>query len=317
MAVIATPGSGNLSNFGGVSGFGMPTTGGAPLSVFGTYYFVDGNLGADGNVGTSVTAPLKTMAEAFTRITSGDVIVFRGNIAEQVSTPAGVFDVTIIGGANRPRHADAHTGNNGYSSSTWKAPSSPTAATPLLTIRQQGWRLINFLLDGPSDAAAVQLFRDAGAASAERDGSHAHFIGCKFVAGQNHIEFKGGLSQVRIEDCTFFGATADSLLETTGAGVGTNNYFEILNNRFHDNASHIDVGLNFATVRGNTFGKFTTAGVDLTGGSYNAVSANHMFGDYDAGYVAGSNDDWAGNFSMDVASAEVGAEGITIAVPVA
>ena len=300
MAVIAMPSSGSLSNFGGLTTSGRPVNFGQPLSVFGTYYYVDGNLGADGNEGTNVTRPLKTMAEAFTRISSGDVIVFRGNITEQVSTPVGIFNVTIFGDNTRPRHADAHTGNNGYSAATWKAPSSPTAATPLLTVRQQAWRIANVLFDGPSDAAAVQLFRDGGAGDAERDASHAHIIGCKFVAGQNHIEFKGGLSQVRIEDCTFFGATADSFLDTVGAGIGTNNYFEILDNRFHNNATHIDVALNYATIRGNTFGAASGDKVDLRGGSENIVTLNYLYGTYSnaGGYYAGTNDEWGGNMNV-------------------
>lgn len=289
----------NFSNApNGLSSFGIPVIGGAP-SIFGKYWFVDGNRGAAGNSGKSPDSPLLTMAAALARVASGDVIYFRGNIAEQVSTPVGVFDVTIIGAGNQPRHADAHTTNGGYSAATWKTPSSATAATPLLTVRQQGWRLVNILFDGPDDAAAVQLFRDAGAGDAERDGSHAHVIGCKFVAGQNHIEFKGGLSQVVIEQNLFFGATADSLLETVGAGVGTNNFFRILNNRFHNNESHIDVGLNYASIVGNVVGKFTTAGIDLRTGSENVVTQNALYGTYSnvGGYWAGTNDEWGGNLN--------------------
>lgn len=297
---IATPGSGHQSNYGGLATLGRPINFGLALSHFGTYYYVDGNLGGDGNDGIMVTRPLKTMTEAFTRIASGDVIVFRGNIAEQVSTPVGIFNVTIIGDNTQPRHADAHTGNNGYSSATWKTPASPTAATPLLTVRQQGWRIANILFDGPSDAAAVQLFRDGGAGDAERDASHAHIIGNKFVAGQNHIEVKGGLSQVVLEDNLFFGATATSIKETVGAGIGTNNYFLIRNNnRWHNNESHLDVGLNYATIRDNIFGKFTTTGIDLRTGSENSLSGNSLYGTYSnvGGYWAGTNDEWGGNYN--------------------
>ena len=289
-----------LTNYpNGIASFGVPVIGQMPLSTFGNFWFVDGNRGQDSNVGTNRDEPFLTMAKAFTMLSSGDVIFFRGNIREQLSTPVGIFDVTIVGGANQPRHADAHTGNNGYSSPTWKTPASPTAATPLLTVRQQGWRLVNILFDGPSDAAAVQLFRDGGAGDAERDASHAHIIGCKFVAAQNHIEFKGGLSQVVIENNIFFGATADSFLETVGAGIGTSNYFRIIGNHFHDNETHIDIGLSSGSIIGNAFGKFTTTGVDLRGGSENVVSMNALFGTYSnaGGYWAGTDDEWGGNFN--------------------
>lgn len=286
------------------------------------HYWVHGNLGSDSADGLEPSHAFLTMQEAFDHVGSGDVIHFNGNIREQISTPAGIFDVTIIGEGNQPRHADAHTTNNGYSAATWKGPASPTAATPLLTVRQQGWRLLNILFDGPDDAAAVQLFRDAGSGDAEDDASHAHIAGCKFVAAQNHIEFKGGLSQCVIENNLFFGSTDDSLLETVGAGVGTNNYHRILNNEFHNNATHIDVDMNYASIRGNTFGRWTTKGILMGGGSYNMVWDNFLSGDYDAGYVAGTNDEWAGNISSDITSDEVGGSAsalnpLTTAVPVA
>jgi hypothetical protein len=243
------------------------------------------------------------MSKAFSVIDSGDVIFTRGKVREELSTPAGVFDITVVGAANRPRHADDHSESSspgrGSSSATWTSPSSPTAATPLCIVRQQGWRFIDILFDGPSDAAAVQLFRDGGSGDSERDASHAHFVGCKFVAGQNHIEFKGGLSQVAIEGCDFFGATADSFLETVGAGIGTNNHFRIEGNHFHDNASHIDVALNYASIVGNTFGKASGDKIDLRGGSENMIWLNALYGTYSnvGGYYAGTNDEWGGNFN--------------------
>lgn len=316
----------NYSN--GVSSLGYPVTPTASLIHSGStvpnggsglrankHFWVHGNIGGDGNSGTSPAAPFRTIAAAFAQVGSGDVIHFNGNTTEQLTTPAGVFDVTIIGEGNQPRHSDAHTTSNGYSSATWKAGAS--ASTPNLIIQQQGWRLINVLFDGPASAAAVQLLRDAGAGDAERDGSHAHIVGCKFVAAQNHIEFKGGLSQCVIENNLFFGSTDDSLVETVGAGVGTNNYHRVLNNEFHNNATHIDVDMNYASIRGNTFGKWSTKGILMGGGSNNMVWGNYLSGDYDAGYVAGTADEWAGNYSMDVASDEVGDNAITTAVSVA
>ena len=276
--------------------------------IQGRYWFVKGGSGAaaddgtggdDAGDGRSWTTAKRTMADVFDELSSGDVVFFHGNIREELSTPAGVFDVTVIGTGNRPRHADLHTTLGGYSGATWKTPASPTAATPLLIVRQQGWRLVNFLMDGPSDAAALQLFRDGGADSAERDASHAHLVGMKFVAAQNHVEFKGGLSQVMVEGCDFFGATADSILETVGAGIGTNNHHRFLNNHWHDNATHIDAALNYATIKGNTFGKKSGDAIDLTGGSENVLWGNYFYGTYSnaGGYKAGTNDEWGGNYN--------------------
>lgn len=261
------------------------------------HIWVHGNVGNDGNSGLSPDKPLKTMAAAFNLLGSGDTIHFNGNTTEQLSTPAGIFDVTIIGEGNQPRHSDAHTSNNGYSSATWKAGAS--ASTPNLIVQHQGWKLVNILFDGPASAAAVQLLRTDDSGDNEEDASHAHIYGCKFVAAQNHIEFKGGLSQVVIENNMFFGSTADSLLETTGDGVGTNNYHRILNNHFHDNATHIDIGTNHASIIGNVFGYASSAGVDLTGGEHNVVSGNYFLGDFNVLNTAGTNDMWAGNFAEE------------------
>lgn len=287
-----------MTNFSSLSVGGAPVLG-SLANPYGRTFFVDGNLGGDGNSGRVPTRPLLTMSAAFNKVGSGDTIFVRGNIREELSTPAGVFDVSIIGTGNQPRHADAHTSNNGYTAATWKTPASPTAATPLLIVRQQGWKISGILFDGPSDAAAIQLFRDGGSGDDERDGSHAHIANCKFVAAQNHIEFKGGLSQVVIEDNLFFGSTADSFLETTGAGIGTSNYFRIMRNHFHNNESHIDMALNYASVTDNIFGKFTTDSLSLTGGSENVVSRNVFYGTYSAagGYDAGTNDEWGGNLN--------------------
>lgn len=291
----------------GVASFGIPLTGGRPPSFFGRYWFVDAKIGSDNNSGKSTLRPFLTMDKAFDMLDSGDVIIFRGKVREELSTPAGVFDVTVIGAGNRPRHADDHSESTspgrGSSSATWTTPASPTAATPLCIVRQQGWRFENILFDGPSDAAAMQIFRDGGSGDDERDGSHVHVVGCKFVTGQNHIEFKGGPSQCYIEGNDFFGATADSFLETVGAGIGTNNHFRILNNHFHDNVSHIDVSMNYATIYGNTMGKHTAANgssIDMDGGSNNVIWGNYFYGTYSiaGGYRAGTNDEWGGNYNV-------------------
>jgi len=203
----------------GVSSFGVPVLSSVPMvSPFSKVIFVDGNVGNDGYNGSTPALALRTMSKAFTSyLASGDTIVFRGNIREELTTPAGVFDVTIVGAGNKPRHADAHTGNGGFSAATWKPPAVPTAATPLLIVQQQGWSLYNILFDCPVDAAAVQLLRDAGAGDAERDASHATISGCRFATGQNAIQLKGGPNFVRIENNTFHGLTTSAINNTVGA----------------------------------------------------------------------------------------------------
>lgn len=323
--------AGPITNFPyGTSSWGIPQLGDGGLTPtinFGpTPLWVDGSAALRGisGDGTSPTSPFSTMADAFEAVQSGGTIFFRGNIKEQLTTPAGVFDVAVIGCGNMPRNADSFTTPYAWSGSTgatWRQPDSATASTPLLTIQQQGWVLKNILFNaGPASTASVRLFRNAGAeGTLERDASHALITGCRFTGCVSAIEAHGGPNFVYILNNFITQSSAAAIMNTVGAGVGTDSYWQILGNIFQNNFAHIVVPMSYGAVLGNTFGRFTTtAGVNISGGTegYNQVHNNSMTGDYDAGYVAHATDDWAGNWSMDVASAEVGAEAITIAIPV-
>ncbi len=282
---------------------GVPV--GAPMqSIYGRHWFVDAKIGSDGNSGRRRDRPFQTMSKAFTSVDSGDVIYARGKIKEQLTTPAGVFDVTIVGAANRPRHADDHSESSspgrGSSSATWLQPDSATASTPLLKVQQQGWRVVNFLFGaGPASTASILLFRDGGSGDDERDASHFHISGCRFSAPVIGIQDSGGCAFVRIEDTMIHGATTAAINNVTGAGIGTLLLWQILRNQLHDNAIGIDLSSSQASIVGNVIGKFTTTGINLTGGSDNVVTGNTLYGTYSiaGGYTAGTNDEWGGNYN--------------------
>lgn len=283
---------------------GSTTMNGISQVVGDTHWWVNGNTGSDGNIGKSPQTPLLTMAKVFTLINSGDIIHVNGNITEQLTSPAGIFDVTIIGEGNLPRNADLHTVNNGYSAVTWKFPSSPTASTPLLKIQQQGWRIVNMLFYGSlTSTAQVLLFRDGGSGSSERDASHAQFIGCRFDGGVLGLQDSGGCAFVQINNCLFRGFTTTAINAVTGAGIGTLLCWNITGNRFFGNTSNVILGLNQGNVTGNTFGPFTTTSLSLSGGTgNNVVTQNYLSGTYSVagGYTrAASSDQWAGNMTAD------------------
>ncbi len=279
-----------MTNFSSLTVAGAPVMGNQ-ASPFGRVLFVDGNRGADGNNGRSTGRAYGTMAKAMANVASGDTIFLRGNITENITAPAGIFDVTIIGAGNRPRHADAHTGNNGYSGATWKASSQ---TEPLLILRQQGWRLQNILFDAPTSDAAVEFIRDAAAGDAERDSSHAEIIGCRFAGGATGILITGTelVFNVRIAGCVFHGLT--DAIDSPGAYA---NHWVFEDNVFMDNTNHIDSGFARSIIRRNVFGKFTTMSIDLTGGVNNMVVDNDLSGTYsiNGGYKAGTDDEWGGN----------------------
>jgi hypothetical protein len=300
----------SLTNFpNGISSFGIPVLGANPVSAYGRYWFVDAKTGSDGNRGNNRDRPFLTMSKAFSVIDSGDVIFFRGKVREELTTPAGVHDVTIFGASTNPRHADDHsessTPGRGSSAASWVPPASPTAATSLCIVQQQGWRFQNILFDCPVDAAAVRLNRDAASGDSERDAGHASFYGCRFDSGLIGIQNAGGCAFVVVDGCRFY-----RLSETGGAGIKCTSTsvavplnWQILNSHFANNASHILSSMSYSLIKGNTFGRFTaTLSIDIDDqpsanqGEYNVITENYLTGTYSGtAYPAGSNNEWAGN----------------------
>ncbi|MCK9371295.1 hypothetical protein M0R04_15385 [Candidatus Dojkabacteria bacterium] len=310
------------TNFpGGVSSLGAPVlpykagirvpNGGSTLS--GTKHFwVHGNLGGDGNDGLSPDAPFLTMAAAFAQVGSGDIIHLNGKITEQLTTPAGVFDVTVIGEGTRPRHPDAHTSSNGYSGARWSG-SGLTAATANVRVIQQGWVFSNILFDAvDANAACIELVRNSGSGDAERDASHASIIGNRFSGAGKGIRagatsFTEVVNHVLVEGNRF---------DTMTYGIHTaiiSNYWTIRDNEFRTCTNNIVADLGYAFIYNNIMGAFTTDSINLAGSSAgaNMVTKNYLSGTYSSagGYtVSAAGDEWAGNFNTLTG-------GITVADP--
>lgn len=269
----------------------------------GDTYYVDAVDGAAGNDGLSWTTPLLTMAGAFAKVKSGDTIRFRGKVREELTTPVQVHDVTIIGDANRPRHADTDPVDPSGRShgASWGAPASPTSNTPLLKIIQQGWTIVNVLFDAHSDSPCVQLFSNSASGASERDASHASFYNCRFTGAQEGIESVDGQANVLIDGCQFVSLT-DAIL-CSGTSVRVNQDWTVRNCRFNTNTNHIKTSMTRGQIGpGNTFGKFTTRAIDLTHnsgqGQDNMVVGNFFSGTYaHAAYQDATGDTWAGNFT--------------------
>lgn len=291
-----------------------------PISVERLYaapIFVDGNNGSDtANDGRSWNKPYLTMSKAFSVLESGGVIYLKGRIREQLTTPAGVFDVRVIGIAPNTRHPDAHTVNGGFSSCRWDAPASPTAATPLVKVQQQGWQFQNILFTGSSGDTVdcVQLFRDGGSGDDERDASHASFLGCRFQGGRYGIVDSGGCARVSIKGCEFllFSNSGDrAITNVTGAGIGTLWGWVIDGNDFLANLTDIDISGAGPKITNNHFhlnglGVTNTIAIDLTGGSEELVAKNYMYCASDEGsvvnarFVASSTPSWGPNYYTDI-----------------
>jgi hypothetical protein len=287
----------------GISSFGVPVLPGYPYIHSGSttnnggsvlrankHVWVHGQLGNDGNNGLSPDKPKLTMSAALNMIGSGDIVHLTGKVTESITAPAGVFDVTIIGEGNAPRHADAHTTNNGYSTAQWN---SAATTTSQLTLQQQGWKIMNILFDAPTSAAAIVFPRNASSGDSERDSSHAQILGCRFASGSMGIQITG---TENVFNVLVAGNTFNDLTTAIDSSGGYAYRWQIIGNNFTNNTNHIDVGFNAATITDNVFGEVTTLGVDLTGGTNNVVSRNIFHGDYNVLNVAGTTDAWGGNY---------------------
>ena len=302
----------NPADFGGM--LSECYIGGGGGSPYGRVYWVDGGAGALAASGQGTPAnPYTTMAQAFAKVASGDTIIFKGNIREQLTTPAGIFGVTIIGGGTRPRHADGHTGTNGYMAATWKAPASPTAATPLCKVLQQGWRFERILFAAPSDSYAIQLFRDAGAGDAERDSGHAEIVGCRFASGGGGINDPGGNVNVLVQGNRFEALTTACILGVGNIGVGQSDWL-IVDNVFDGFTNGVKIAAFGCRIQNNTF---TAGGTPNTtfvlntsngGGADNFVIENWFQGttaNFNTPDVVGNATDVWYNHALDTQAAGV------------
>jgi hypothetical protein len=278
----------------------------------GTAWFVDPSYGGTGN-GRSPKTAFSTMQAAFDHLQSGDIIYFVGKVTEQLVTPVQVFDVTIVGCGNRPRHADATPEGGNTATATWAAPASPVAAQALCRVLQQGWRFVNILWAASAGCACIEFVRNAASGDDERDASHASVYGCRF-AGVNSTDsaIKFGstsyteiVNNVLLEGNDFQGfATA---IKEHSAGLQFR--CQINGNVFISNTNDVVLGGYFLHVVGNVMSLAPTACLVLSGGTGSSqVHGNYLPGTYADGtlYAPGTNDNWNGNYAST---------GVTAAVP--
>lgn len=286
--------------------------------------FVDTFNGSDARAGEAWGESVATMSQALTLAETGALILFRGDVREEITGSNLKFDITIegVGGLHHP---DQPSSAYDYGASMWRAPASPTTATNLLIVRGRGWEFKNIAFDSPVDAAAVQLSRNALSTTSEYDASHAIFENCRFLSGKYGIDDAGGANNVTIRGCEFAGMTTAAIFGSS-TSVANPRAWKVFDNVFPSNvsslgnATHIDASLNESVLARNFFGTVlsTALYVDLTGGNGNIVTQNYMMGAYNTSdYVSGTGDSWFGNQAISISFGTSGtnAAGVTIGVP--
>lgn len=251
-----------------------------------------------------------TFADLSNQLQNRDLIVLSGVLSEQALAPLGVFDVTILGAANTPRQATSSgtpTGGGAY----WKAPSSPTAATALLTLREQGWNIQNICFNPHTSSPAIEGIRAENAT--DPDPSHIWIDGCYFIGGgtgQIGFQDSGGLFNVNITNCWFQALGGVAIKGVAGAGIADPLRHYYAYNYFLQNTNDIVIGCSYGRIMWNTFKNTTTQKVDLTAGGHEIVQFN-SFDDNAAdidpahGYTGSATGTW-GNYTLNQAALQVG-----------
>lgn len=276
-------------------------------AVKGRVWFVDPSYGGNGN-GKSPSQAFATMDQAFDSVASGDIIYFVGKIVEQLVTPVQVFDVTVVGCGNRPRHADSTPAGGQYAAAQWAPPASGgTAAQATVRVLQQGWNFVNILFTAiDANAAMIELVRNAGSGNDERDASHAQIVGCRFSGAGKGIRygatsFTENVFNTLVDNCKFNSCTY-GIHAPNNSQPNSNT---IQNSIFQGSTNAITAQFQASVIKGNIIQGFTAAansgGIDLAGGiAGNVVTLNYLGGTYSnaGGYVAaGAGDEWGGNMN--------------------
>ncbi|MCP4540680.1 MAG: hypothetical protein GY832_26375 [Chloroflexi bacterium] len=285
--------------------------------------YVDSGHGAanDNNDGTNPVAPKATVQSAVnsTFLTPYSRIMVSGQVDEDVVTPdyaTGPNYVSIIGNAIS-RYSPAWAGDD--------------ADTPSLDMRAVGWTVQGFRFYGKTGAAAVELrHTDSGANDIA---IRSIFDNCYFdglTTGLAGI-LTHGCYDVWVQNCTFqlwnnvANTAACMIYGAMPLAIPYRNY--IINNVFMDSDNGMVWPSNGSVFYNNRVQKvgyaytsvnvFVSGGFPGTGGDDNIVYGNSFEGDFSnaGGYYMGPADFPMGNFSDDVAEAEVGAQGLVTAVP--
>jgi hypothetical protein len=233
----------------------------------------------------------ETFTSLAPNLRSRDLIYLSGVLRESAFTPLGVFDVTILGAANRPRQA-TNSGVPTGGGASWLAPLSGVVR-PNLNIIEQGWTVQNIQFAPPAGNDCIRFRRMETAIIP--DASHGRVIGCYFstggVAGSG-INI-GECSRIHIEDCDFSAlGTGYAIHNTADGGIMSPTFAHIKGNRFHrGNVNDIVLALGNGIIEDNIFmGLFATEGgwrINLDGGSAANLVINNYTVDVDTTIALG------------------------------
>jgi len=309
---------------------GSDVSRGLRTSPAGVVFYVDANhpnatATADG---TDPENPLTTIAAAFARLVTFHAL---GSVQAEgsviVVAPGTYTDNITIDRTSYPADCTIIAAANSKFDTVWVP-----AAGDALTIDQSGWVVDGFHFQPAADGAGVHLTWAAGAGAEDTYIQNCFFDG-RWGTGLYGIELEGAPANVTIQNNRFAEfSTAEPCIVVRSCNQASpfqNHFFGNIFQECVEYITNIAEGYNACIFYGNFFAEATgalaatTTYIDLGGPGigYNMVVGNYFSGDYSntGGYTAegAGTDNWVGNFAADVAEAEVGDNGITIAQPAA
>ncbi|KKL12850.1 hypothetical protein LCGC14_2531630 [marine sediment metagenome] len=314
----------------GITSFGVRVFGGGGMGVtaFRRVYFVDKhqNNPSDGNTGLSIDRPLATVQRALDLVGDEDtIIVMMGDYDEQLTTGLNIGSISAVA----PGTAAAGRGRNvnliGASPGTYPYNSpqlyNVSGSTVTLEMRSPGWRVSGFRIVGDTGSPLCMRVNMAQAASTAdtlwspgTQIDHCVFYGAVGnCSGLDHRDsppdirvlnnifelFQNGLSCITQSNSSFARGYRNTC--SYNQFIDSDKYINLAPGGF---ASSHFIGNSFDSGHVNTVTTF----LDNTGGSNCTIALNYFPDTYNiaSGYVAGTADNWNGNF---------GSGGVTAAVP--
>lgn len=287
---------------------------------YGTNYYVS-KSGADTNSGLSWALSKLTIQAALTAArTVGSSTTRRGGVSIYVGPGGYTEDLTT------PLNSEAPFGKliaiNPTPGNTYGAVYIQGTTTACLTIQARGWYISGFEFDPASAQECVIL----GGTTTGNNAAGTMFEDCLFCGlnqGLAGIDWQNSIASnahVTIRNCGFYGftsgSTAGKCLTCTNSGIDKPRFALIEDCWFADSDNLIDMnpsGFKESTIRYNTF--FTNGAnqnpdeiIDNAGGNDTMVYNNYFPGAYTSGggYVPGTNDEFAGNYSIETYGQTVG-----------
>ena len=278
----------------GISSQGVPIYGGSQ-DISGTTYFVDGNCGNDGNVGTELSAPYKTLAKAIavsnTDIARGSdrwarrntIYIAGDNLTENLVAFPNKCDVVGMGSDDaftmaciEGNHVPVNAGNMGTRFINVRLLTKAAGIIVDLVSSSSGISFINCLFDATGTATATTGIRATAS-------PRLIVKGCKFEGAfsTSYITFGTGQALgTTITDNIMVQGAAGGIL--TGAGTTASYMGVIARNIVQVAGLAIDTqATSVFVVANNSFITTTGAGatsaiVDLTFACNNTVTQNDV-----------------------------------------